>query len=94
MDPKGWTAVLALVAPIIIAVLKQSGYTKAQNSLIALSVCLGIGIFDVYYLGLTDPGDIAETVLYVLTAAFASYKMLFQPFGFDDWLTRKTSVKK
>jgi len=94
MDQQGWTAVLVLIAPIIIAVLKQSGFTKAQNSVIALAVCLAVGIVDAFYLGIDDPNAVAKTVLTVMTEAFATYKMIFQPFGFDDWLTEATSVKK
>ena len=94
MDQQGWTAVLVLIAPIIIAVLKQSGFTKKQNSLIALAVCLAVGIVDAFYLGVADPNAVAKTVLTIMTEAFATYKMIFQPFGFDAWLTKATSVKK
>jgi hypothetical protein len=94
MDEQGWTAVLVLIAPIIIAVLKQSGFTKAKNSAIALAVCLAVGIVDAFYLGIDDPNAVAKTVLTVMTEAFATYKMIFQPFGFDDWLVSKTSIKK
>jgi hypothetical protein len=94
MDQQGWTAVLVLIAPIIIAVLKQSGFTKAQNSVIALAVCLAAGVIDAFYLGIDNPNAVAKTVLTVMTEAFATYKMIFQPFGFDDWLTEKTSIKK
>ena len=94
MDQQGWTAILVFIAPIIIAVLKQSGFTKSQNSVIALAICLGIGILDAFYLGIEDPTAIAKTVLTIMTEAFAVYKMVFQPFGFDEWLTEKTSLKK
>lgn len=94
MDQQGWTAVLVLIAPIIIAVLKQSGFTKQQNSVIALGVCLVVGVVDAFYLGIVIPGDVAKTVLTVMTEAFAMYKMIFQPFGFDEWLTKATSIKK
>lgn len=94
MDQQGWTAVLVLIAPIIIAVLKQSGFTKKKNSVIALAVCLGVGILDAFYLGIEEPALIAKTVLTVMTEAFAMYKMIFQPFGFDEWLVKATSVKK
>lgn len=94
MNQQGWTAVLVLIAPIIIAVLKQSGFTKQRNSVIALAVCLGVGILNAFYLGIEDPATIAKTVLTIMTEAFATYKMVFQPFGFDDWLTKATSIKK
>ena len=94
MDQQGWTAVLVLIAPIIIAVMKQESFTKKQNSVIALGVCLGVGILDAFYLGIEDPTAIAKTVLTIMTEAFATYKMIFQPFGFDDWLVSRTSIKK
>jgi len=94
MDQQGWTAVLGLIAPLVIAVLKQSGFTKAQNSLIALGVCLAAGIADAIYFGTLDPMDVAKTVFTVVSVAFTTYKMFFQALGIDDWLTEATSVKK
>jgi SNF family Na+-dependent transporter len=94
MDQQGWTAILGLLAPLVIAVLKQSGFTKAQNSLIALGVCLVVGIADAIYFGTLDPMDVAKTVFTVISTAFVTYKMFFQALGIDDWLTAKTSVKK
>lgn len=94
MDQQGWTAVLGLLAPLVIAVLKQSGFTKAQNSLIALGVCLVAGIWDALYFGNVEPQAIAETVFQVISAAFVSYKMFFNALGIDEWLTDATSVKK
>lgn len=94
MDQKGWTAVLGLIAPLIIAVLKQSGFTKKQNSLIALAVCIVAGIADAFYFGAMNPMDVATTVFTILTVAFVTYKNLFQALGFDDWLTEKTSLVK
>jgi len=94
MDQQGWTAILGLIAPFIIAVLKQSGFTKRQNSLIALGVCLTAGIADAWYFGTLDPMDVAKTVFTVVSTAFVSYKMFFQALGIDDWLTEATSVKK
>jgi hypothetical protein len=98
MDQQGWTAIVGLIAPLVIAVLKQSGFTKAQNSLIALGVCLAAGIADAWYFGTMDPMDVATTVFTVVSTAFVSYKMFykmfFQAIGIDDWLTKATSVKK
>jgi len=94
MDQQGWTAILGLIAPLVIAVLKQSGFTKAQNSLIALGVCLAVGIADAWYFGTMDPMDVTKTVFTVVSTAFVSYKMFFQALGIDDWLTEATSVKK
>lgn len=94
MDQQGWTAVLGLIAPLIIAVLKQSGFTKAQNSLIALGVCLAVGITDAWYFGTLDLMDVAKTVFTVISTAFVTYKMFFQALGIDDWLTDATSVKR
>jgi len=94
MDQQGWTAVLGLLAPLLIAVLKQSGFSKAQNSLIALGVCLAVGIADAWYFRTLDPMDVAKTVFTVVSVAFTTYKMVFQALGIDDWLTEATSVKK
>jgi len=89
-----WTLILALIAPFLIATLKQSGLSKQQNSLIALGLCLGVGVADAFYFGQTDPTNVAHTVFTVISGAFASYKMIFQPFGFDDWWTERTSLIK
>lgn len=86
-----WTMILALIAPLVIATLKQSGWSKRANSLVALGLCLAVGVADAFYFGQVDSMDIAQTTFNVLTGAFASYKMIFQPFGFDDWWTDKTS---
>lgn len=94
MNQKGWTAVLGLIAPLLIAVLKQSGFTKKQNSLIALGVCLALGIADAFYFGAVDPTAIAETVFQIVSTAFVTYKMLFSALGIDTWLTEATSIKK
>ena len=94
MEQEGWTAILGLIAPLIIAVLKQSGFSKAQNSVIALGVCLVVGIADAFYFGTVNPLDIAETIFTIISTAFVTYKMIFQAIGFDDWLTEKTSIKK
>lgn len=93
-NQKTWTMILALIAPLIIALVKQSGLTKQQNSVIALGLCLLVAVGDAFYFGLVDPMDIAETTFDILVGAFAAYKMIFQPFGFDDWLTNATSVIK
>lgn len=89
-----WTMILALVAPLLIGMFKQTGLSKKQNSLIALGLCLAVGIGDAIYFGQVDPTDIAQTVFNVITATFAAYKMIWQPFGFDDWWTEKTSFIK
>lgn len=89
-----WTLVLALIAPFLIATLKQSGLSKKHNSLIALGLCLTVGIADAFYFGLTDPTNVVQTIFIVISGAFASYKMIFQPFGFDDWWTERTSIIK
>ena len=94
LDQQGWTAVLGLLAPLLIAALKQSGFTKVQNSLIALGVCLAVGVADAWYFGTMDLADVAKTVFTVISTAFVTYKMVFQAFGFDAWLTKATSVKK
>lgn len=94
MDQEGWTVLVGFIAPLIIAVLQQSGYTKKQNSLIALAVCLVAGIADAFYFGTVDPLDVAKTVLVVVRDAFVAYKMFFQPFGLYDWLAEQTSFKK
>ena len=94
MDQQGWTAVLGLLAPLAIAVLKQSGFTKKENSLIALGVCLVVGVWDSFYFGNVDPMDVAGTVFQVISTAFVTYKMFFSALGIDEWLTNATSVKR
>lgn len=89
-----WTMILALTAPLLVAVFKQTGLTKRQNSWIALGITMAIGIGDALYFGQVDPKDIATTTFTVLMGAFASYKTIWQAIGFDDVLTNATSVIK
>lgn len=93
-DQATWTMILALLAPLVIATFKQSGLSKEANSLIALGLCLVVGIADAFYFGQVDPYNVAQTVFTVISGAFASYKMIFQPFGFDSWWTEITSLIK
>ncbi|KPK91433.1 MAG: hypothetical protein AMJ88_13550 [Anaerolineae bacterium SM23_ 63] len=94
MEETDLVQILILISPLIIATLKQSGFTKRKNSLIALGVCLSVATVDVVLKGVADPSEIIHEVVITLSSAFALYKMVFQPFGFDDWLTEKTSLIK
>lgn len=86
--------VVGFLVPPLAALVKQSGWSKTANSVIALGVSLVVGLATAYYTGeLQWPFGVVP-VATVITVAFTSYKMFWQTIGFDEWLTSNTSIVK
>jgi len=89
-------ALLAVVAPLFLALVKRYDLSKEAISAIVLAVCVVVAGFGLFLSGQIDPRvcaaiDIIECVKAVFTyltlslgVAFLYYKMVWQALGIDD----------
>lgn len=95
MDPSLEPALLLLgvLMPPIVAIIKQSGWSKTVNSVVALVVYL---IAVVIYMGYEQIPFTIEAVAQNATAligvGFLAYKMFWDAIGADAAITEKTTV--
>ena len=94
-------ALLAVVAPLVLAVFKRLNLSKEVMSAIVLAGCVVVAAFGLFVSGKIDPGvcaaiDIVECVKVVfsyvtlsLGVAFLYYKMAWQALGIDDRIAGK-----
>lgn len=86
---------LALFVPLIVSVIKQSGFDDRLNRLIALGTYLVWAlIVTVIAGGFTDISDFLGNFAATLTVGSVAYDKIYKAFGFDDALTDKTSIVK
>lgn len=86
---------LALFVPIIVSLLKQSGFDDRVNRLIALGTYLvWAGLVTFVDGGFTDISDFLGNFAATLTVGSVAYDRIYKAFGFDDTLTNATSFVK
>lgn len=103
MDPTTNTAfvIFAAISPLLIAFIKQSGFSRQINALIALGCYIIIGVVGVLVSG--EPLTIENAVNLIATATVvgsAAYGLIWNNIGattddspsLDDRLTEATSV--
>lgn len=103
MDPTTNTAfvIFAAVSPLLIAFVKQSGFTRQVNALIALACYVIVGVVGVLLSG--EPLTVENAVALIATATVvgsAAYNLVWNNIGGDDAptlderLTDATSIIK
>lgn len=87
-------AILSLFLPLIVSLVKQSGFDDRVNRLIALGVYIIWAAFVTVALGdFTVQGFLSNFVT-TLVAGTIAYQMIWKAFGIDDVLTGVTSFRK
>jgi hypothetical protein len=94
-------ALLAVIAPLVLAFFKRLNLSKEAMSAIVLAGCVVVAGFGLFLSGQIDPRvcaaiDIIECVKVVFTyvtlslgVAFIYYKMVWQALGIDDKIAGK-----
>lgn len=88
-------AVLSLFLPVLVSIVKQSGYDDRVNKLIALAVYIAWAVVVTLAVGgefnfVTFLNNFVTT----LVTGTIAYQMIWKSFGFDDALTDATSFRK
>lgn len=94
-------ALLAMVAPLVLALFKRLKLSKEATSGIVLAGCVVVAAIGLFMSGEIDPrgcadADLVECVKVVLSyltlslgVAFVYYKMVWQALGIDDKIAGK-----
>ncbi|MFA5866927.1 MAG: hypothetical protein WC891_03060 [Actinomycetota bacterium] len=95
---QAWAFIVGFVLPYVIVFLNQAGWSKWANFGVTLVACVLAGLGTVYFAGSLslahpDVGTIVQTIVIVLTASQAVYKMYFKN-AVDSWLNVPTSFIK
>lgn len=100
-DGQFGAALLAVVAPLVLALFKRLKLSKEAMSGVVLAGCIVVGGVGLFMSGEIDPKacaevDLVECVKIVftyltlsLTVAFVYYKMVWQALGIDDKIAGK-----
>jgi len=100
---EAWAIIVGFALPVIVAVIKQDGFSKYVNDMLAFLTCIVGGLGVAYFAGGLQYGCptwqtclevIVIDVALVLTEAFTLYKMFWKPSGIDARITSATSVFK
>jgi len=86
--------VLSLFLPLLVTLVKQSGWDDRVNKLIALAVYLAWALIVTVAAGDFSVPGFLQTFAITLTTGTIAYQMIWKAFGIDDALTAVTSIKK
>lgn len=87
-------AVLSLFLPLIVSLVKQSGFDDRTNRLIALVIYFVWAILATVLAGNFTVEGLLQNFAITLTTGTIAYQMIWKSFGIDDTLTAITSFKK
>lgn len=105
LDPTQGVALLlfALIAPLLISFVKQAGFTRQQNALVALACYIAFGVIGVIFSGIEMTAQNLVPIIIVMTlTGRAAYSMFWSLVGgdgegngsIDDRITQATSLVK
>jgi len=105
LDPTQGVALLlfALIAPLLISFVKQAGFTKQQNALVALVCYIAFGILGAIFSGIElNAQNLVPIIIVITLTGRAAYSMFWSLIGgdaegngsIDDRITAATSLKK
>lgn len=86
MSPAALSALVAILVPLIVAVVANCKWPSQWKSVAALVVSLLVGVATAWANGSLDPQQIATSVLVVIGAAQASYVIAWKPLGITSWI--------
>lgn len=89
-----YMAALGWIIPMIISLVKQSGWSKQAKGLVAALVSVASAMIAAAIAGHWNPEDVTRSVLIVLTLSQVSYVTFWKSSGIDDSIERSTSVQK
>lgn len=87
-------AIVGIVLPPVVSFLKQAGFPKWANSLIAAIVCAGAGVITAYAMGQFTGYPVVIAIATVLTVAQVEYLGFWQGSGVEDTFNTMTSIVK
>jgi len=87
-------AIVGLLMPIIITIVKQAGFSRTANFAIAVASCVIAGGLTAWATGKLTPANIVGDIAIVLTASQAIYASFWKDSGVESKLNDLTSVKK
>lgn len=77
-QPQTWAVVLSLLTPAAIAVIKQPAIPDRFDRPIAWAFALTVGFLTVYTAGQFNPADLLTSLVLVVAATEASYKVIWK----------------
>jgi Na+/pantothenate symporter len=94
LDPTTVEASIAFFVPILVALLKQTGFPAGYNAVIAVVVYVVFGVLSVVAQGQTfDLNNIVPSVTIFVTVGTVAYTAFWRNVG-EPALTAKTSAVK
>jgi hypothetical protein len=88
-------------SPVLVALVKQSGFTRQANALIALGVYTAVGVGGAVWSGIpVTPENAIPLILTATVVGRAAYSLFWNQLGSDEWgfgslderITEATSV--
>lgn len=86
-------AAAGALVPFAAAVLTQAHFSRAANSVIALTVSLVAAVGSAYTTGRLDGASGVTAAVVVVTLAQATYRSVYEPIGVTPWLQELTSFR-
>jgi hypothetical protein len=86
-------AIVGILMPLLVAILKQTGFPKWANSIIAVLACAGAGVLTALATGQLKTGAALVAIATIFTVAQVEYLAFFKGTGLDS-LADFTSIIK
>lgn len=94
-DPQSIEAIVAFVAPLVVSLVKQAGWSSSINGLVALGVYVLFGVGAVLSQGQAFTLDnIVPAVTLFTTVGTVAYQAYWKNSGLQAAITESTSVVK
>lgn len=94
MDTTALTTIAAGFAPLLVAVLKQTGFPKAYNGAIALACYIVFGLAAAALSGPLDADHAVSSIAIFVTVGTAAYAAFWSNLGVETTIVDATSIVK
>lgn len=86
-----WAGIVGFLMPIVISIIKQSGWSDAAKSVLAFACCLAAAVGTAYFSGNFIGQDVVTCFLITFTIAIGSYYGFYKPTGISGAIEKATS---
>lgn len=90
-DLQMWSLIVGTLAPLVIAVIQQPRWPVAFRSVVAVTLCVLLGLGTTYFNGGLDGRPAVSSILVVIVAALATYQSFWRPTGIVPAVEAATS---
>lgn len=93
MGTTALASLIALLVPLIVAVVSNANTSGAVKGALATAFSVAIGALTVYGSGNATVEQYAQIIVTVIVAAQASYGMFWKPLGVTSWILENIGNK-